>query len=275
MRKSIARGKGCRMSENKCDVAVIARLISDRQRRAPFHPIRIDGAPISIAQAYRLQNGFVEALGQGEPLTVLGYKVGLTETEIQERLGINEPIVGCLLEGLMSPSGVCVNATEFAGLALECEIALIIDRPVSLETSRLTWNDIRSVHAAFELLDDHGASLDQMDVPSIIADNAWHAGVILGEGIPVSRNWKFSAPSGGLSRNGKLAAAIGPNPILGGPLNAANWVRNFLARDGRHLVAGDMIMTGALIGPMRFAESSSLRFEIDGLPPVELDLRFP
>jgi 2-keto-4-pentenoate hydratase len=260
------------MTEDMDNSGLIARLLHDRQTQAPFIPVRVNGKPITIAQAYRMQNAVVTALGNGNPNEVSGYKVGLTESDVQERLGVAEPIIGCLLDRLIHPSGMSLSASAFGRLAIECEIALLIDKPADIETSLLTWSDIRSVHAAFELIDDHGASLDQADGPSIIADNAWHAGVILAQGLPVTRDWDACPPSGALSQNEQTVATVGPDPILGGPLSAANWVNAFLARSGKRLQSGDIVLTGALIGPLRFSESSSLRFEVEGLPPVTLDL---
>jgi 2-keto-4-pentenoate hydratase len=60
--------------------------------------------------------------------------------------------------------------------------------------------------------------------------------------------------------------------VLGDPANALSWVVRHLARRGRALVPGQWVSTGSIV-PTRFvAPGQTYRFDLAGLPPVELAL---
>ena len=60
--------------------------------------------------------------------------------------------------------------------------------------------------------------------------------------------------------------------VLGDPLNAVHWLASHLRRRGRALQPGQWVSTGAIV-PTRFVQpGEAYRFEIDGLPPVELQV---
>ncbi len=260
------------MANAKDHAGLVAQLMEARRSQAAFAPAHIKGAAMTIPDAYEVQAAVVMAMAAGEMTEVLGYKIGLTDAGAQARFGISEPIIGRLLRKTTEGTGFVARLGDYARLAVECEIALVIGKSAESATHELNWSDIRSAHAAFELIDDHGASVEEVDAASIIADNGWHAGLILGQAlltppIPVS-----AGLSARLVQNGECVANCNQAEILGGPLAAVNWLNAFLGRAGKHLRTGDIVMTGALIGPVYVAESSVLRFEIEGFPAVEFSI---
>ena len=102
---------------------------------------------------------------------------------------------------------------------------------------------VESIMPAFELVDDRHAVYRDTAAWSLIADNAWNAGIVLGEAKPLSAIPPLAELGGSLEIAGK--------PRLEGkadrPLEALAWIANLTAKQGEGLRRGMVVMTGSLI----------------------------
>jgi 2-keto-4-pentenoate hydratase len=101
-----------------------------------------------------------------------------------------------------------------------------------------------------------------------VADNASSARFVLGT-RPVSLSSVDLADCGMvMERRGEQVSIGGGAACLGNPLNAALWLADTMVRMGTPLVAGDVVMTGAL-GPMVPVQPGDVFVaQIEGLGPV-------
>ena len=119
---------------------------------------------------------------------------------------------------------------------------------------------------AFELVDDRRAVYKQTDALSLIADNCWNQGVVIGVEKPV--------PSPGLvnALQGRLEIAGRP-PLEGGadgPLEALAWAANLVASRHGELSRGMIVMTGSLVPTTAISPGETAVFEVVGLGEVHI-----
>ena len=80
---------------------------------------------LSLAEAYELQDAVAKLrIAAGDRL--IGYKVGCTGPGTVQQFGMQGPIRGCLFESEVRRHGDTLNFDDFAGLAIEGEMAVRI-----------------------------------------------------------------------------------------------------------------------------------------------------
>jgi len=203
---------------------------------------------LSVEQAYDVQAMLIEnKICNGE--RIIGWKVGATSQAVMDQLQgeIGEPIFGCMTSKSCYPYLKGVKASDFCRLAIEGEIAFIMQRP--LRGPGITNADVimatSGVMASVELVDsrikDWNAS-----IPEIIADNSFHAGVILGPFTRPISALDLRHEGVVLSKNGRLLASACGCEALNNPVNVVTWLANKLSQFDREIQAGEVIMTGSL-----------------------------
>jgi 2-keto-4-pentenoate hydratase len=247
-------------------------LWREHQERAPFHSIESLLPSAHVDSAYAVQDELVKLMvsSEGPPC---GYKIGLTSLRMQQMCGLNEPVAGRLLAGRIHRGVARVELGSFERLGVESELCVIMQRDLPLRTSPYTVAEIGdaigAVAAAFELIDDRGADYGQLDALSLIADNSWNAGVVLGERASPR---ELGDLDGVLRINGQAADRGNSRDALSHPLAVVQWLSNHLRAYGSSLRAGDLVMTGSIV-PTRFAKAGEhYHFELVGLPPAEVHI---
>jgi 2-keto-4-pentenoate hydratase len=245
-----------------------ARLIAAEHRDGKdFHTL--EGLS-DLAAAYQVQKVYVgEILGSDR---IAGYKIGLTSKRMQTMCGIDHPISGAVFGRRVMKSGVKLSMADFHHLGLEFEICARLGRDLPLRTTSYTRDEVATavdaVCAAIELVDDRKADYAVLDCRSLVADNSWNAGVILGA---------FVAPPSALDAAIGVAYQDGVEigrgkgaDALGHPFEPLAWLANHLAGQGEGLKKGDIVMTGSIV-TTRFPEATfSYRFDVTGLGSVEV-----
>jgi len=141
-------------------------------------------------------------------------------------------------------------------------------------TSKGTWilriaavlAAVAAVAAAVEVVDDRAADYQQLDMRSLVADNSWNAGVILGAW---HEQWPDLALLAGIvERNGEELDRGHGRDVLGHPFHALTWLANHLAESGEGLRAGDVVATGSIV-PTRFPTGpEQYRYSVETLGEV-------
>jgi 2-keto-4-pentenoate hydratase len=120
-----------------------------------------------------------------------------------------------------------------------------------------------------ELIDDRNCDYASLDVLSLVADNSWNGGVVLGERAAAS-GVDLVDCEGIVTLDGAELDRCHGRDALGGPLIPLEWLANHLRNSGEALRAGDIVMTGSLIptqfptGPCRYG------FTVAGIGSVEV-----
>jgi 2-keto-4-pentenoate hydratase len=115
--------------------------------------------------------------------------------------------------------------------------------------------------AAFELIEDRGADYKTSKVLSLIADNAWNGGIVIGPAKPPLARLDLNGITGRLMRNGKLEATGKTDD----PIGALAWLANLAVERGRPMTAGMVVITGSVVATVDIAPGERLDFALDGI----------
>lgn len=215
----------------------------------PIAPLRERLAQADLDTAYAIQNHNTEhALAAGRRL--VGRKIGLTSPAVQAQLGVDQPDFGMLFADMAVGDNQPIAAGRLIQPKVEAEVALVLGRDLVHE--RHTWADlmraIEYVLPAIEVVDSRIADW-KIGLLDTVADNASSGLFVLGGQPRLLRDCDL-ADGAMVMRRGEEAVSRGNGrACLGHPLNAAVWLADVMVRYGRPLLAGDIVLTGAL-GPM-------------------------
>ena len=172
-----------------------------------------------------------------------------------------------------SPARVDLAAYHHLGVEFEVAVRVGADLPASGGpwTRASVADRVAACLPAFELVEDGNADYKTLDAFTLVAQNTWNAGIVLGAPVTawrsvdleraVTRCWINDQPGG----EGKTGDA------LGHPFEALAWLANLLNRRGRMLERGMVVMTGSSITTKFPAPGDRVRFVIDGLGEVALE----
>ena len=125
---------------------------------------------------------------------------------------------------------------------------------------------------AFELIEDRGADYKNLFFLGVMADNAWNAGVVLGEPIIEWQDIDLESSSGEMVINGEPAGEGKGGDALGHPLEALAWLANSLAERSLSLKRDMIVMTGSIVSTKFLKSGDEVSFEIDTLGEVWLSV---
>jgi len=101
--------------------------------------------------------------------------------------------------------------------------------------------------AAIEVVEDRYVDYAALGAPSLIADDFFGAGCVLGEPHEGFDPRRLREVSARMLINGKEVGAGVGTDVMGEPLDALAWLANTLARRGRYLRAGEVVLLGSLV----------------------------
>ena len=253
--------------------ALADRLFAEHADGRPFRRLQGADRPASLEEGYRVQallnRRFAEA-GRGAPA---GYKVGLTSEAIQTMYGSDQPISGVVFESTVHRSPAQIALSRYSRLGIEFELAVEVGDAFRPEDAPFALDDaiarIGACMPAFELIEDRHADHDDVDALSILVDNAWCGGVVLG---PRRADWRTldlaGTPVSLRVNDGPPATAV-TGAAMGNPLNSLVWLANQLASRGTTLEAGMVVMTGSTLATQFPVAGDRFVYEIEGLGTVE------
>jgi 2-keto-4-pentenoate hydratase len=245
------------------------RLRLAAERRMPCMPVRDLIGAHDVAAAYAVQELNVRhALATGRVLA--GRKIGLTAAAVQKQLGVDQPDFGILFADMQAMETEQIPFGLLMQPKVEAEITLVLKGP--LVRDRHTIEDVVAATdhavASIEIVGSRIANWD-IRITDTVADNASSSHFVLGQQKVQVRDLDLVGCRMWTSRAGKEISSGTGGACLGNPLNAAVWLADTMAKVGRPLGAGDVVMTGAL-GPMvAVAPGDSVLVEIEGLGRVQ------
>lgn len=200
---------------------------------------------MTLEEAYAEQASYVEAqVATGRSIT--GYKVAYATEEAQQRVGLEGPVYGTLLEGMAVSDGATVVGAGFRRFVVEAEIAVTIgttiDRPIASVEELMPY--ITTVHPAIEMPDGlYGFDVIPGGVDLVAANTAAYR-YALGRGLkPVGFDPSAFNCTLQIGRNTYSQASA--SRTMGGPYEAVLWLVQTLQDKGRTLEAGQVVLTGA------------------------------
>jgi 2-keto-4-pentenoate hydratase len=247
---------------------VAARLREAADSGQPIAPVREEIAAGGVQAAYAVQEvNTKHALGAGRRLA--GRKVGLTSKSVQKQFGVYSPDFGMLFADMALCDGEEVARGRVMQPRVEAEVAFVLERDLTHE--QLTLTDVISAIAyALPAIEIVGSRIAKWDIKLLdtVADNASAGLFVLGAEPRKLESVDLRLCGMVMARKGEAVSVGAGAACLGHPVNAALWLARTMVEVGRPLVAGDVIMSGAL-GPMApVAPGDMIEARIDGLGSV-------
>jgi 2-keto-4-pentenoate hydratase len=246
---------------------IAGELVAEHRNGTKFHKM---DAIKDLADAYRVQDAYVAAIIGDNGIA--GYKIGLTSKRMQEMCRIDQPIRGTVFSGRVADSGVHLALADYHHLGLEFEICVRLAHDLVLSAVPFTPESagaaVGAVAAAIELVDDRHADYSVLHCDTLVADNSWNAGIVLGAFVPTPA--RIEDAVGVAYQDGvELARGRGAD-VLGHPFMPLAWLANHLAASGRMLRKGDLVMTGSIVTTRFPAGPFTYRFDVSGIGSVEV-----
>jgi 2-keto-4-pentenoate hydratase len=243
---------------NQASIAAAAvALRAARAQRQAIAPVSATYGIEGLEAAYAVSDLNIQAdLAAGR--RIVGLKVGLTSKAVQQQLGVDQPDFGVLLDHMEFLSGQGVPAGRLMQPKVEAEVAFVVGRDLVGRVPSYAEFVSAIDHAlpALEIVDS--AIIDwKISLVDTVADNASCGLYVLGD-QPVALGQLSLADLGmSMTCNGQIVSVGTGAACLGHPLRAAYWLACTMARLGRGLRAGQVVLSGAL-GPMAPVKAGDL-----------------
>ena len=250
--------------------AMARHMWDARRARANYVNLPEHLKPDSIAEAYAAQEVYYR-LAEPTYGPVGGVKVATTTKVMQQLMGITHPCGGAIFARTIHRSPARIAKADFVNLRVESEIALALG--ADMPAARAPWTGesvvpfVAGAMPAYELIEDRNAVYTETNAVSMIVENCWNGGVVIGAPRPVARK-DVAGITGRQTLNGK--------PIGEGksedPFATLAWLANLLAERKRDLAAGMVVITGSLIPTFSIASGDRCVFTVDGLGECVMDV---
>ena len=237
----------------------------DARQRGEFFPAAYFDK-LTIPQAYRIQLALIDRRVAGGEQKI-GWKVGLTSVAIQQQFGFHEPVFGCILDTV--PSGHVFAPADLIQPGFENELCMRIGRDlpasITLDEARAA---VDAVYPSLEIIETRGPFTAQIALA--LADNAQQKTVV--RGAPVALPADLETVQATITINGQEAATGFGSAVLGNPLHSVVWLAKKLAEFGRHIRAGDIVMTGSFTRQFPIAPGDRVQVSFSGIGAVETSM---
>jgi 2-keto-4-pentenoate hydratase len=226
------------------------RLRNAAATRIPCPPVRDLIGSDDVAAAYAVQRLVAEArLADGG--VIVGRKIGLTSEAVQHQLSVSQPDFGLLFADMQYDAAEPLPLGRLLQPKVEAEIAFVLGDDLvdgDLDDDQVSAA-VAEVAAALEICDSRIADWN-ITFGDTVADNASAGAFVLG-----SERWTLNEVT---PREVTMTMTVTGQPdstgtgaaCLGDPLLALQWLARQARELGDPLLAGQVVLSGAL-GPMR------------------------
>jgi len=124
--------------------------------------------------------------------------------------------------------------------------------------------------ASMEIVDDRYEDYRTIGVPTLIADNFFDCGCVLGAPLQKWRNLDLRSLRGTTKINGRLVGEGQGDLIMGDPLNALTWLAKSLLSRGQYIRKGQFVTLGSVVETKWLNAGDVAEVEIERLGSVGL-----
>jgi 2-keto-4-pentenoate hydratase len=244
----------------------VDRVLAARASRIAG-PAPSEGHALSLAEAYDVQDSVRQALlARGE--RVVGWKAGFTSRTTQQAFATDRPACAFLLGSGVYAGGAEVPTSDFIGLAVEAEVALVMGRALAGPgvTPPQALLAVEGAVPALELIDFRYAG--KPTAIDAVADGVFARAVVLGAPLTDVTHVDLALEGLVYELNGAIAATNTAAEVMGSPINSLAWIANHLGARGLALRAGDVVMTGSVSVLLRPKAGDTVRARFTRLGSV-------
>jgi 2-keto-4-pentenoate hydratase len=190
---------------------------------------------------------------------------------MQQLMGIAHPCGGAIFAKTIHLSPAQISKAAFVNMRVESEIALKIG--TDMAAARAPWTAesaaecVEGAMPAFELIEDRNAVYSETRATSMIVDNCWNGGVVLGPMKKVAPRDVIGA-KGRQTLNGKPSGEGNAE----NPYATLAWLANSMAARNHDLKRGMVVITGSVVPTFSISPGDRVVFTVDGLGEVVMDV---
>jgi 2-keto-4-pentenoate hydratase len=248
-------------------------IVANRRNRSRLNPLPADLVPQSEAEGYRIQRA-VHDLLLPQVGAMVGYKIGCTSAVMQQYLDIPHPCGGGVFAKGVHDSGAWLQLRDYVRVGVECEIAMRLGQDLPPAEAPFTaeavaWA-IEAYHPAVEIVDERYANWQTLGAATLVADDFFAAGCVLGKPVARSAAPDLLSVIGRATVNGAEAGRGSGADVLGHQHNPLAWLANHLAQQGSGLRAGQIVLTGSLVKTVWLDAGATVTMDLSELGAVEV-----
>ena len=207
---------------------------------------------LSIADAYHIQDALIaRRLANGDSLA--GAKLGLTSKAKQQQMGVSEPAYGWVPASSVLPERADVRIGELIHPRVEPEFVFVMGGDLSGEACSAddVLDATERVVGGIEVIDSRYEAF-KFTLPDVIADNTSAARVAIGVDGIAPRDVDLREVECTFTVDGEVTGRATGDALLGSPAECVALLVRHLARSGRGLHAGWLVMAGAPVDARPF-----------------------
>src|SRR5699024_8000078 len=221
--------------------------------------------PISVAEAYQVQNKLTELKKTQNDEEVVGFKISMTSEEMQRDVGkSNEPAYGTFTSNNLVQRNVTLQPK--APFLLEPELVFNLEEVVKKS----------KIAAGLEIPSSRYKHWfpfnEEVKLVDIIADNAFAGGMLIGEAINIPSSIDWTNIQVNLTFNEEKLATGYSEEVLGNPLKAVLWLNEKRVSQGFSLTKGTIISSGTFTDPVPL-KAGTYKAAFDLLGDISLDVQ--
>ena len=253
-----------------------AAVLADcRLGRRPLDALPSSLRPRSEEDAYAVQDALHDALAAAGLGPVAGHKIGCTTAVMQAFLKIPNPCAGGVLERTVHRSPARLPHADFVRVGVECEIVARLKADLAARTAPWGFGEVAAavgaVMAGMEIVDARYLDYTRLDTPTLIADDFFDAGVVLGDEVADWQGLDLTTVTGVTRINGVEVGRGAGRDVMGHPFNALAWLANQRSRRGLSLAAGSFVFLGSIVETKWVSRGDRVEMEVGGLGRVEAE----
>lgn len=247
------------------------RLLDAATSNARLDGLPADCRPADLAAGYAIQERVTQRSGR----RVVGWKIAATSVAGQQHIGVDGPIAARLLSEHVIGSGLGVPLAGNVMCAAEGEFAFRMGRDLPPRGSAYAVDEVLAaadtLHPALEVPDSRYTDFAHVGAAQLIADAACARWLLVGPAATVDwRTIDLVDHAVVATKNGAEAARGSGKAVLGDPRVALAWLANEVIAQGAFLRAGDLVTTGACVGPLTVAEGDTVTADFGTLGKVSV-----
>ena len=199
---------------------------------------------------------------------VMGYKIGCVSKDTQKKMGFTQPAWGTLWKSELHKSGVELNKKDYSNPAMEAEFGVKLNRDIDPKLVSFDYI-LNSIDSIYPLIEIHNLVFNGEEPygAELLANNALHAGVILGPKNEFSKDQKITDLK--LIYDNKTIDTWTDKKWPFDMLSEVEWLVKEQAKINVILKKNDLILTGAYGFPVPINNNTLIKVSSSEFGDVE------